>query len=151
MSHFAMGVRLASAVRQCSPAAARWAGGVAARLPLAGRPAQLLVVRASSSMDNNISSGLMESMRGKIQAALDAQMVTVEDMQGDGACGAQRRARAGVCGSLAQWVQQQRAADGITGAAALLAAAHCSRHRRQATMWVVVWRAHTTGPACRPC
>ncbi|PSC76578.1 chloroplastic mitochondrial [Micractinium conductrix] len=84
MSHFAMGVRLASAVRQCSPAAARWAGGVAARLPLAGRPAQLLVVRASSSMDNNISSGLMESMRGKIQAALDAQMVTVEDMQGDG-------------------------------------------------------------------
>lgn len=35
-------------------------------------------------MDNNISSGLMESMRSKIQAALKAEMVQVEDMQARG-------------------------------------------------------------------
>ena len=32
-------------------------------------------------MDNNIGSALMESMKGKIQAALNAEMVQVEDMQ----------------------------------------------------------------------
>ena len=32
-------------------------------------------------MDNNISSALMQQMRGKIQEALKAEMVQVEDMQ----------------------------------------------------------------------
>lgn len=36
------------------------------------------------SMDNNIGSALMDQMRGKIQAALSAELVQVEDMQGDG-------------------------------------------------------------------
>lgn len=35
-------------------------------------------------MDNSISSSLMEQMRSKIEAALKAESVQVEDMQGDG-------------------------------------------------------------------
>ncbi|PRW20958.1 sufE chloroplastic [Chlorella sorokiniana] len=86
--------RVITAMRQCSQGAtraARWAAAgrpsLAAAAPAAAaavRPGQLLAARASSSMDNNISSQLMDQMRGKIQAALNAEIVQVEDMQGDG-------------------------------------------------------------------
>lgn len=73
-------VRAAAAAR--GAAVARWA---APQLRAAPAAARLVAARsASSSMDNNITGQLMEQMRGKIQNALDAQMVTVEDMQGDG-------------------------------------------------------------------
>jgi stress-induced morphogen len=95
MAQLISGRIIAAVARQCAvqpgrtaAAAGRWAPRPAALLPAAlsaaaARPGQLLVAR-SSSTDNNISSALMESMRGKIQAALSAEMVQVEDMQGDG-------------------------------------------------------------------
>ncbi len=129
--------RVMTAMRQCSQGAtraARWAAAgrpsLAAAAPAAAvRPGQLLAARAASSMDNNISSQLMDQvcggvrrlpahgsllaafgwfvclcglgyafpllptpaytlplltipqMRGKIQAALNAEIVQVEDMQ----------------------------------------------------------------------
>lgn len=64
--------RVMTAMRQCSlgaTRAARWAAAgrpsLAAAAPAAAaaaRPGQLLVVRAASSMDNNISSQLMEQV-----------------------------------------------------------------------------------------
>lgn len=64
--------RVMTAMRQCSLGAtrvARWAAAgrpsLAAAAPAAAaaaRPGQLLVVRAASSMDNNISSQLMEQV-----------------------------------------------------------------------------------------
>lgn len=90
MAHF-VSSRLMSAAGRSAVAAARWTArplpAGAAALPAmlaAGRPGQLVAVRASSGMENNISGPLMEQMRGKIEAALEAQMVKVEDMQGDG-------------------------------------------------------------------
>lgn len=42
-----------------------------------------MLVRAMSA-EGQITSELIDSMRGKIQTALDAQRVEVTDMQGDG-------------------------------------------------------------------
>ncbi|KAI3437570.1 hypothetical protein D9Q98_000023 [Chlorella vulgaris] len=83
---FLLSGRIVIAARQCShsgraaASSLRWAP---ARPLAAPRPAQLLTAR-SSSMDNSISSSLMEQMRSKIEAALKAESVQVEDMQGDG-------------------------------------------------------------------
>lgn len=63
------GGRIITAMRQCSQAG-RVAAASNPRRPLAPaavRPGQLLVARASSSMDNNISSQLMAQMKNKIQ------------------------------------------------------------------------------------
>ena len=96
--------RLLVAMRHCTSAgktaACRWhvaatargpaissaaAAGVAARRAGGGGGhSQLLTARAASSDQGQIGSALMEQMRGKIQAALNTQLVEVEDMQGDG-------------------------------------------------------------------
>jgi hypothetical protein len=62
--------RIITAMRQCSQAGRVAAANSLRPRPLAAvplRPAQLLVARASSSMDNNISSQLMAQMKNKIQ------------------------------------------------------------------------------------
>eukprot|EP00887_Chlorella_sp_A99_P001768 scaffold19.g1768.t1 len=47
-------------------------------------PQLMVPLRASSSDAGPITSDLIERMRGKIQVALEAQLVEVADVQGDG-------------------------------------------------------------------
>ena len=55
----------------------------ASRLPPPARAGHRAAVRAMSGA-GQVSSELMEQMKGKIQAALEAQQVEVTDVQGDG-------------------------------------------------------------------
>lgn len=76
---FSASTRLLSAMRQVAGPSRL----VASRLPAPARASHRAAVLAMSG-EGQLSSELMEAMRGKIEAALEAQQVVVTDVQGDG-------------------------------------------------------------------